>query len=416
MAMNSLGLGKGLDALIRETSGTRQPASVQAVPLRDIAPNPNQPRRRFVEKALEELAASIRSQGLLQPLLVRPLGEAYPGKYEIIAGERRWRASKLAGLTEVPVVVRNFSDLETLSAALIENLQREDLNPLEEALGMQMLKEEFGLSQDDLAQRLGKSRSAVANSLRLLSLPESFHKDLAEGKLSAGHGRALLSITSERAQGYLRNLILEESLSVREAEGLAATWKETGTFQPETAIFTPGSAKGKSSTGGNGANIQDSTSGDAASESDQDARPENGDSGPGDNGGEAKTAAAKGAPRKSTPQSAKLLEIQTRLNSFLSLPVRVTGKETKGKISLTYNSREELDRLLNTLALAAGDGSLRSALTANTHVELTGTDFVALPARNNLALNASKETTDESLATGAPQSDPEATIESGENA
>ena len=345
MASNHLGLGKGLDALIRETSGAKPTDSIQTVALRDITPNPNQPRRRFTEKALEELSASIRSQGLLQPILVRPKGDAFPGKYEIIAGERRWRASNLAGLTQVPVVIRNFSDLETLSAALIENLQREDLNPLEEAMGIQVLKEEFGLSQEDLAQRLGKSRSAVANSLRLLTLPQSFHKDLAEGRISAGHGRALLSITSERAQGYLRNLILEENLSVREAEGLASTWKETGQFQLETEPFPAAPAAKETFSSVSPEEAPKDTDAFVSlpeEHPEADAQMEE---------QKAPASAAKKTTKK--PHSAKLLEIQAKINALLHVPVRVTGKESKGKISLTYNSREELHALLSKLGQAS---------------------------------------------------------------
>lgn len=366
MASNNLGLGKGLDALIRETSGAaRQADSIKTVPLKDIAPNPNQPRRRFTEKALEELASSIRSQGLLQPILARPRGEAYPDKYEIIAGERRWRASQLAGLSEVPVVIRNLSDLDTLSAALIENLQREDLNPLEEAMGMHMLKEEFGLSQEDLAQRLGKSRPAVANCLRLLTLPESFHKDLAEGRLSAGHGRALLSITSERAQEYLRNLILEENLSVRETEGLAATWKQTGRFQPSGGMESAPDGVVTS-------HPQENAAAGASNTSETESSPRSD-----------RVPSSKGNAK---PQSAKLMEVQTIINTLLNTSVRVTGKETKGKISISYNSREELDSIIYKLAIGAGDRDGQTMLAGNAYAELEGKDSTALPHKQDAAL------------------------------
>lgn len=310
MANTQSPLGKGLDLLIRETRSSRDTGGVQTLPLRDILPNPNQPRRTFEEKALEELAASIRSQGLLQPILVRPLEEGAPGKYEIIAGERRWRASELAGLREVPALVRHFTAQETLTAALIENLQREDLNPLEEAIGLQTLKDEFNLSQEDLAQRLGKSRSAVANALRLLALPEGIRKDIAEGLLSAGHARALLTVTEARPQMYLRNLILEENLTVREAEGMAATWKATGAFDPEESI-----------RGG--------SAGDSASQR--------------------KSAAS---PKENlSPQSARMFALQARIGAVVDLPVRVIGGESKGKICLSYSSRGELERLLAFLGV-----------------------------------------------------------------
>ncbi len=365
MAGNSLGLGKGLDALIRETGNVRETNAVHVLPLEAIIPNPNQPRRRFSEKALEELAASIASQGLLQPILVRPMGEGAARKYEIIAGERRWRASKLAGLKEVPVVVRNFTVQETLAAALIENLQREDLNPVEEALGIQVLKDEFGLSQEDVARKLGKSRSAVANSLRLLTLPESFHKDIAEERLSAGHARALLSITEERAQGALRKLILEEELSVREAEGLAASWKETGAFRPEGALARAAAPdeEGGAGDGGTAASLGDGDAGTA--------------------GGKIKeapsaTAGGQARARQEKPQSARLMEIQNHLHAMLSMPVRVTGKDTKGRISLTYTSREQLESLMNMLALAAGESSTRVALSGAERAALQSSAAPAL--------------------------------------
>lgn len=332
MATHPLGLGKGLDALIRETQDAREVAGVSTLPLQDITPNPLQPRREFNEKSLEELAASIRSQGLLQPLLVRPIGPANPGKYEIVAGERRWRACAMAGLTEVPVLIRAFSAKDTLAAALVENLQREDLNPIDEALGLQTLKDEFGLSQDDLAQAIGKSRSAVANSLRLLSLPESMRPLLAEGKISSGHARALLSITDPKAQEYLKNLILESRISVREAEGLASGWKSTGQFELTMLnLENPGKAPVE--------NTATEQAGQSAGQSLP--LPE-------------KDAASAPKARDSRPQSARLLDIQNKMALLFQTPVRVMGKESKGKISFTYNSQEELEALLARFT-AAGD-------------------------------------------------------------
>lgn len=321
MALLSTGLGKGLDALIRETSESRPEITNQKLALHNIVPNAKQPRRNFDENALAELAESIRSQGLLQPILVRPMGASEPGKYEIVAGERRWRACQLAGLTEVPVFVRSLSEQDTLTAALIENLQREDLNPMEEAVGLQNLKDEFGLSQDELAKRIGKSRSAIANSLRLLSLPESAQKNLAEGKLSAGHARTLLSLGSVEAQEELQSIILEHSISVREAEGQVSIWKERGRFElaGNPPIYPDNEFNELSKEG---------------QESDQ-ANP------------------APVIPRaKRKPQSACLLEAQNKIGTFFNVPVRVTGKEDKGKISFSYSSREELDFLLERLTEA----------------------------------------------------------------
>ena len=343
MTTHTTGLGRGLDALIRETQDLQDGSGVRMLPLCDIRPNPRQPRRIFNEKTLEELAASIRSQGLLQPLLLRPVGASQPGKYEIVAGERRWRACQMAGLTEVPVLIRTFSVQDTLAAALIENIQREDLNHIEEAQGLQILKEEFGLSQDDLAQKLGKSRSSVANSLRLLTLPESIRPLIAEGKLSAGHARAILSVVDVRAQEYLKNVILETKLSVREAEGLAACWKESGRFE----LF------GINNDGGEGvvSRVKQESEGEA------EAMPL-----------ERKRRIPSPA-RKSKPQSARILEIQNRIGDIYKIHVRVTGKESKGKISFSYGSKEELDMLLKRLSLFTLDDSRAEAPSADPRLE-----------------------------------------------
>lgn len=370
MAALSTGLGKGLDALIRETSEARDTSSVQVLPIKDISPNPHQPRRSFDEKTLEELAASIRSQGVLQPLLVRPCGPAKPGKYEIVAGERRWRASQLAGLTEVPVLVRSFSAQDTLAAALIENLQREDLNPLEEALGIQTLKMEFGLSQDDLAKKLGKSRSAIANSLRLLSLPENVRNDLAEGRLSAGHARALLSITDPQALERLRNLIIDRRLSVREAEGLAVVWKETGTLDPQA--FAAPSFEGNAD-----ASVEVETQ---PQEAETTCASPNAEQDP-----NANAPSAEG--KKSKPQSAKLLEIQSRISNVLNTAVRVTGKEDKGKISLSYNSKEELEAILTRLATPALEAQTRPSLSGSESLALEGQALSVLDAQQHQPLS-----------------------------
>ena len=189
------GLGRGLEALFTDNAADTQ----GAVELRisEIEPNRSQPRHDFDQQALEELSDSIAKHGVLQPLLVRPLAS---GGYQIVAGERRWRASRMAGLTTVPAVIREMNDRETMEAALIENLQREDLNPVEEAKGYKALMEGFGLSQEEVAGRVGRSRPAVANALRLLALPEELLKLVQGGAISAGHGRALLAISDPAAQ------------------------------------------------------------------------------------------------------------------------------------------------------------------------------------------------------------------------
>ena len=190
MTSGNRGLGRGLDALLggvrEDEKKTSDSAEVRMISVENITPNPHQPRREFSEEALIELAASIKARGVLQPILIRPLGA---GKYELVAGERRLRASKLSGLTEIPTLVREMSDQESLAIALIENLQREDLNAVEEAFGYQRLQQEFGLSQEELARQVGKSRSAVANCLRLLNLPDAVQKDIQQNTITAGHGQ-----------------------------------------------------------------------------------------------------------------------------------------------------------------------------------------------------------------------------------
>ena len=303
MSASQRGLGRGLETLFkggRETEGT---GPAQTLPSASIVPNPQQPRRHFAEQPIEELAASIKAQGILQPIVVRPVAGSSPQRYEIVAGERRWRASKLAGLTTVPVVIRDLTDQEALVLALMENLQREDLSPLEEAHGLQQLKDEFGLSQEDLAQRLGKSRSAIANTLRLLSLPESVRNDLAEGKLSAGHAKALLMVSDPSVQDELRKRILRDHLTVREVEAQAAVWKETGAL-PEATSMVAGS--GRKSRGG----------------------------------------------RAEAPANEALQTVQQSLEESLALPVRIRGQEEKGRISIAYSSKEELHAFLSRLGLA----------------------------------------------------------------
>ena len=211
------GLGMGLSALLGEAPSEAAPEGpVQQVPISYLEPSPLQPRRRFDEAEIEALAASIREHGVLQPLLVRP-ARALASGYEIVAGERRWRAAQRAGLSELPVVVRTLEDREVLEVALVENLQREELHPLEEARAYRRLVEEFGRRQEDIARMVGKSRSHVANSLRLLQLPEQVQTHLWHGRLSAGHARALLAADDPAAAA---EVVLARGLSVRETERL----------------------------------------------------------------------------------------------------------------------------------------------------------------------------------------------------
>ena len=225
------GLGKGLSALIPGIDAPRETPNLE-VEVDRIASNPSQPRRSFDEAKIDELAASVRDQGIIQPLLVRRAGEGY----ELIAGERRLRAARKAGLREVPVIVREASNSETLQLALLENLQREDLNPIEEATAYQRLQEEFELSQEEIAQKVGKSRPAVANCMRLLLLPKEVQQELAQGKLPVGQARALLGLESEALMLAAAREVITKGLSTREAERLVARLKSGRKRKRETAL------------------------------------------------------------------------------------------------------------------------------------------------------------------------------------
>ena len=220
MAKRKLGgLGKGLDSLFADLPETDDAAAgVTTLPLREIEPDPDQPRKRFDEAALAELAASIQENGLLQPIAVRP--KPLGAGYLIIAGERRWRAARLAGLDEVPALVKDVTDEQAAALALIENLQREDLDPIEVAEGCRQLIEKYGLTQETAAKRLGKSRSAVTNSLRLLNLPDDVRAKVSDGSLSAGHAKALLGLPDAARIRQAAGEITARGLNVRQAEAL----------------------------------------------------------------------------------------------------------------------------------------------------------------------------------------------------
>ena len=240
------GLGRGLNALVSEaeyeTGGSATSASNAAsetkLPIEDIVPNPNQPRIHFNETELRELSESIQEHGVLQPLLVRKHGNGY----EIIAGERRYQASKLAGLEELPVIIKDVDDEEMLALALIENLQRSDLNPVEEAKGYRQLIDASGMTQEALSRAVSKSRSAITNSLRLLDLPEVVQQMIFEGKLTAGHARAILAIPYEDARIKLAEKAVAEGLSVRATENLAPLFS-AGETPKTTRPATPQSFK-----------------------------------------------------------------------------------------------------------------------------------------------------------------------------
>ncbi|WP_373575862.1 ParB/RepB/Spo0J family partition protein [Collinsella aerofaciens] len=240
------GLGRGLNALVSEaeyetggsSASVSNAASETKLPIEDIVPNPNQPRIHFNETELRELSESIQEHGVLQPLLVRKNGNGY----EIIAGERRYQASKLAGLEELPVIIKDVDDEQMLALALIENLQRSDLNPVEEAKGYRQLIDASGMTQEALSKAVSKSRSAITNSLRLLDLPEVVQQMIFEGKLTAGHARAILAIPYEDARIKLAQKVVAEELSVRATENLAPLFSAGETPKP-TRPATPQSFK-----------------------------------------------------------------------------------------------------------------------------------------------------------------------------
>lgn len=227
MTMKKRGLGRGLDVLIKSRNvEPEHDAEIVNLDIRALSPNIHQPRHHFDQGALEELAASIKSQGLIQPVLVRPLPEQ--GKYEIVAGERRWRACQLAGLETMACIVRQMDDYESMAIALVENLQREDLNPIEEARALGQIKEHFEITQEELADKIGKSRPAVTNSLRLLKLPEKVQLLLETNALSAGHARALLGIEDQESIEMLAGTVISKGLNVRATEELVKKIKAKG--------------------------------------------------------------------------------------------------------------------------------------------------------------------------------------------
>jgi ParB family chromosome partitioning protein len=221
MATKRIALGKGLGALIPEF-GKEEAKTLRYCGIEEIVPNRSQPRKHFDESKLQELAESIKEKGILEPLIVRRID----GGYELIVGERRWRAAQKAGLKEVPVLVKEVEGREALELSLIENLQREDLNPIEEAEAFRRLTEESNISQGELATRIGKDRTTIANALRLLKLPAEVRNQLLQNRITSGHARAILSLETKEKQKELCALIIQKALSVREAEALAKRWSE----------------------------------------------------------------------------------------------------------------------------------------------------------------------------------------------
>ncbi len=278
------GLGKGMMALVDENELDKvELKDTTMIAVGRIIPNRYQPRKEFNEDALQNLADSIRQKGVLSPILVSELGD---GRYELIAGERRLRASKLAGLSEIPVLIRDFSEEDRLEIALIENIQREDLNPMEVALAYKEIMEKLNLNQEDLAQKVSKSRTAVTNTLRLLKLPDFVQDKISRGEISEGHARAVLTLENIDDQIEFTKHIISQGLSVREAEKVSKEWG--------------GNSSGKD----------------------------------------------KNVSRETNPRREKVLdELQERFVSSLGARVEISGNIKKGKIQIFYHSEEELENI-----------------------------------------------------------------------
>ena len=284
----SRGLGKGLGALLGDIESVEPVDGDSVIELRitDIEPNKNQPRKVFDEEKLQTLADSIKMHGVIQPIIVKDLQNGY---YQIIAGERRWRASRIAGLKQIPAIVRDYDHLTTMEIALIENLQREDLNPIEEALGYKALLEQFDMTQEKVSEKVSKSRSAIANSLRLLALPQSVQDLITDGSITSGHARAILSVESEELRELLAAKIISQSLNVRQAEALA---KNIST-QSETEV----------------------------------------------------------APKPKTELDHQISNIQKRISETLGTKVKISDGPKKGKIEIEYYGSADLSRVLDLLKL-----------------------------------------------------------------
>jgi ParB family transcriptional regulator, chromosome partitioning protein len=286
------GLGRGLQALIPTEVMAEQGSILRELPIGRLRPNARQPRDHFDEEALTGLAASIRELGVLQPVLVRPVGD----DFELVAGERRWRAAKRAGLQTIPAIVRETTDDASLEQALVENLHREDLNPLEEAAAYQQLIEDFGLTHEELAARMGRSRASISNTLRLFQLPAGIQRLVAEGQLSAGHARALLGTPDRAFQESLARKAVAEGLSVRAVEEAVR------------------------------------------------AR--------GDGGDDGEAAAQPAAGRRLRPPG--LLELEELLAGFLDTRVSVTMGPKRGKVVIEFGSLEDLERIYRTMTGSQG--------------------------------------------------------------
>lgn len=279
--MSKRGLGRGLEALIPIVEKDEE--NVQEIDIKKIVANEKQPRRGFDESKLEELADSMKQHGVLQPVILRKKGN----KYELVAGERRWRAAAKADIEKIPAIVRELNDSDVMEIALIENLQREDLNPIEEAMAYKSLMDDFGLTQEELSKRVGKSRSQIANTVRLLNLDKEIQDLVYENKLTAGHARALLSIQDSKERLKLANMISKEALSVRQTEQLVKKLVDE------------------------------------------------------------RSKAKKHKPKEINPV---IIDVTERLQRTLGTRVKIKGNEKRGKIEIEFYSSEELERILEIIA------------------------------------------------------------------
>lgn len=277
------GLGKGLGTLLSDDITDLDNNGIIEVKISEVEPNKNQPRKNFDVEKLNTLAESIKEHGMIQPIIVT---KSEKGRYIIVAGERRWRASKIAGLSVVPVVIKEYSDQTVMEVALIENLQREDLNPIEEALGYKELCDNHGLTQENISQKIGKSRSAIANAMRLLSLEDDFQKKLISGEISEGHARAVLSLDGYELREFLVNQIIDNALNVRQAETLA---KQLQLGKKEKK------------------------------------------------------------PKKPSIYDIELKRIEENLSSIFGTKVTISNKAKKGKIEIEYYGNADLERVLNII-------------------------------------------------------------------
>ena len=283
MATKRIALGKGLGALLPEL-GQAESKTLHYCGIEEILPNRSQPRKHFDEAKLQELAESIREKGILEPLLVRRTEQGY----ELIVGERRWRAAQKAGLKEVPVLVKETERREALEISLIENLQREDLNPIEEAEAFKQLIEEFNISQEELSKRVGKDRTTVTNTLRLLKLPLEVRDHLLQNRITSGHARAILSLENKEKQKELCTLIIKRGLSVREAEAIAKRWSE----KPKQSVVPA---------------------------------------------------------RKKGDLESQLGSLQDSMRKYLGTKVHISQKGKRGKIEIEYYSHEDLERIVEAI-------------------------------------------------------------------